>query len=155
MDEVDADEGGVPQEGVQEAHDGPSPDREEGAADEKRAPQVQDSVRAVGGEVRQEEEGVGELEVHVVDGRPLGTVRHAEDGGEQRHAVRGVVGPVCGCQGRLHAASHSHGGCREVVREAGQGARQGHRSLYITPRPPWTSARTQLTHSARCACGDT
>lgn len=71
MDEVDQDEDGVPEEGVEGAQDDPAPQREEHAPDGERDAQVEDAVDAVGRQVRQEQEDVGELEVDVVDGQPV------------------------------------------------------------------------------------
>lgn len=71
MHEVDEDEYGIPEEGVEGAQDDPAPQAEEHAADGERDAQVEDAVDAVRGQVRQEEEDVGQLEVDVVDGQPV------------------------------------------------------------------------------------
>lgn len=71
MHEVDEDEDGVPEEGVEGAEDDPAPKGEEHAADGEGDAQVEDAVDAVGRQVREEKEDVCELEVDVVDWQPV------------------------------------------------------------------------------------
>lgn len=65
--EIDGDEKGVPERGVEPTDDHPGPERKEGTADEQGAPQIEDAVQAARGQVRQQEEGVRQLEVDVVN----------------------------------------------------------------------------------------
>lgn len=66
MYKVNSHKSEIPENRVKEALHSPAPEGEEGAADEDGAPQVEHPVHAVGREVREEEEGVRQLEVDMV-----------------------------------------------------------------------------------------
>lgn len=81
--EVDADEQGVPERGVEPAGYRPGPEREEGTAHEEGEPEVEGPVEAgTRRQMREQEEGVGQLEVDVVNVDAL--VRLASEGSVEK-----------------------------------------------------------------------
>lgn len=89
MDEVDGDEENVPDDSVEIALNSPAPQREEHAADQHSAAEVQHAVEPIGRQIRQEKERVRQLEVKVIGISPF--CARAAESSSGRHLMKGTV----------------------------------------------------------------